>query len=172
MNILAHPEIIAAFIAGIFAVLCKVLERKPVAGEFSSRRGFLGWLVIIAAIFSVALSVFSISASRRKLSQGGWDESKKQGTVLAEGNLICYGYVEGSPVDHANRTVVVVFSKPFEYAPTVTDSVWTKSDGARFAPISYEVTPIGFMVQLFSGDDRSSNQTVRYNWSAMGRAKQ
>lgn|GEM_PF-6313204 len=172
-ELLFTPQVIAATIAGLFAIGCKLLERRPSVGDRTPRRGFLGWLVIIAAVFAVVLSIISISQSRRSLSRGTWNESDRQGTFAVDGNLICYGHVEAIRRDGAHIHVEITFPEPFEYIPVVTDSVWPQGGGRLYAPYNYNVTPKGFTVHLWTGElQLTSNDPVRYNWCATGRAKQ
>jgi hypothetical protein len=76
IELVTAPQIIAAVVAGVFAVACKVLElraKKPENGDvqFRPRRGVIGWFAIIAAVAAVLLALMSVSFSRKSLEGQG-----------------------------------------------------------------------------------------------------
>lgn len=174
-----YPQIIAAVIAGIFAIICKFLERRPSESSSGKSRGFAGWLVIIAAAAAIVLSIYSITVSRQQLSPLTWNEHDQQGAVIIGDTLICYGYVEASTgvPDDRQRIFTVKFPNEFADDPVLTDSILPKNlgKGVTFNAANYEISHTRFTVHTWVGrahDDYTDRTIVRYNWMATGRIKQ
>lgn len=74
IQLVSTPQVLAAIVAGIFSIFCKLLERSKRDSDGatfqSSPRGFLGNWTVIMALAAVLFASYSIWISHRQMHPG------------------------------------------------------------------------------------------------------